>query len=66
MVLECTNLVSFRIDVQRLLGVPVYDAVSLIEFFADGFRLRSFTSNWLPGPRGREPLPPLSQKGDSP
>ncbi len=56
--LECTNLVAFRSDIQELLGVPVYDAVSLIEFFADGFRLRRFVSNYRPpqgGERGDEP-----------
>lgn len=46
-VLECTNLVTFRSDVQRLLGVPVFDMVSLIAFFADGYRLRSFSSQYL-------------------
>jgi len=46
-VLECTNLVTFRRDVQQLLGVPVYDMVSLVEFFAEGYRLRTFTSRYL-------------------
>lgn len=46
-VLECTNLISFRSDIQRLLGVPVYDAVSLIEFFAEGYRLRNFSSRYI-------------------
>jgi len=46
-VLECTNLVTFRSDVQRLLGVPVFDMVSLIDFFADGYRLRTFSSRYL-------------------
>ena len=46
-VLECTNLVTFRADIQCLLRVPVFDAVSLIEFFAEGFRLRSFISNYI-------------------
>jgi len=46
-VLECTNLVTFRRDVQQLLGVPVYDMVSLIDFFADGYRLRTFASRYL-------------------
>jgi len=43
-VLECTNLVTFRSDVQRLLGVPVFDMVSLIEFFAGGYAQREFSS----------------------
>ncbi len=46
-VLECTNLVTFREDVQRLLRVPVFDMVSLIEFFAGGYRLSSFASRYL-------------------
>ncbi len=46
-VLECTNLATFRSDVQGLLGVPVFDMVSLIEFFADGYRLRNFSSRFL-------------------
>lgn len=47
-ILECTNLVTFRVDVQHLLKAPVFDMVSLIEFFADGFRLKSFTSSYIP------------------
>jgi hypothetical protein len=47
-ILECTNLVTFRTDVQHLLKAPVFDMVSLIEFFADGFRLKSFTSSYIP------------------
>lgn len=46
-VLECTNLVTFRRDVQELLRVPVFDAVSLIEFFAGGYRLREFESSHI-------------------
>ena len=46
-VLECTNLITFRQDVQRVLGAPVFDAVSLIEFFVSGLRLRTFTSEYL-------------------
>ena len=46
-VLECTNLVTFRSDIQRLLKVPVFDAVSLIEFFAEGYRLRHFASEYI-------------------
>jgi aspartate/glutamate racemase len=46
-VLECTNLATFRSDIQRLLKVPVFDAVSLIEFFAAGYRLRHFRSQYI-------------------
>lgn len=53
-VLECTNLVSFRADIQELLRLPVFDAVSLIELFADGFRLRRYASRFVSYER---PLP---------
>jgi len=46
-VLECTHLVTFRRDVQELLRMPVFDAVSLIEFFAGGYQLREFNSGYL-------------------
>jgi aspartate/glutamate racemase len=45
--LECTNLVSFRSDIQRRFNVPVFDMVSLIEFFAAGYRLLTFKSAYL-------------------
>jgi hypothetical protein len=46
-VLECTNLISFRPDIQQRLGLPVFDAVNLIEFFAEGYRLRYFKSRYM-------------------
>ena len=46
-VLECTNLVTFRADIQKQYRVPVYDAVSLIEFFAEGYRLRTFDARYI-------------------
>jgi aspartate/glutamate racemase len=49
--LECTNLVSFRSDIQRQFNVPVFDMVSLIEFFAAGYRLHAFNSAYLSGRR---------------
>ena len=45
-VLECTNLISFRLDLQDFLGSPVYDLVSLIEFYVSGFIKRSFDSRF--------------------
>jgi len=49
-VLECTNLITFRSDIQRQFNVPVFDLVSLMEFFADGYRFRDFTSRYaFPG-----------------
>jgi hypothetical protein len=46
-VLECPNLITFRSDIQDQFRVPVYDLVSLIEFFADGYRLRNFSARYL-------------------
>ncbi len=46
-ILECTNLATFRIDIQRRCRVPVFDMVSLIEFFASGYRLKRFESRFL-------------------
>lgn len=46
-ILECTNLISFRHDIQKILGVPVYDLVSLIEFFAAGYRTKMFSSQYI-------------------
>lgn len=42
-VLECTNLASFRGAVQDAAGAPVYDLVSLVDFFASGYGRREFT-----------------------
>jgi Asp/Glu/hydantoin racemase len=50
-VLECTNLISFRSDIQKEFNVPVFDMVSLIEFFAEGYRLRPFASSYVAAPR---------------
>ena len=46
-VLECTNLISFRRDIQELLRKPVYDLVSLIEFYISGFAKRVFDSQFV-------------------
>lgn len=46
-ILECTNLISFRHYIQTMFKTPVFDMVSLIEFFASGYRLRHFKSNFL-------------------
>jgi len=51
-VLECTNLITFRTDIQQQFNVPVFDMVSLIEFFADGYRIRRFEADFIPGRRG--------------
>jgi Asp/Glu/hydantoin racemase len=41
-VLECTNLISFRRDIQKELKVPVFDLVTLIDFFISSIRPRNF------------------------
>jgi hypothetical protein len=46
-VLECTNLISFRMDIQKALRVPVFDLVSLIEFYVSGFGIRKFQSQFI-------------------
>lgn len=43
-VLECTNLISFRADVQKALKVPIFDLVSLIEFYVSSLRVSSFST----------------------
>ena len=46
-VLECTNLISFRQEVQQTLGVPVFDLVSLIELYISGLALKTFQSRFI-------------------
>ncbi len=46
-VLECTNLISFRSIIQNRLKIPVFDLVSYIEFFISGFSLREFNSQFI-------------------
>jgi hypothetical protein len=50
-VLECTNLITFRCDIQQQFKVPVFDLVSLIELFADGYRFRKFGSPFISAER---------------
>lgn len=46
-ILECTNLITYRQDVQTLLNLPVYDMVSFIEMMADGYRSKQFHSPFI-------------------
>ncbi len=46
-VLECTNLISFRMDIQKALKRPVFDLVSLIDFYVSGFKLQQFQSRFI-------------------
>lgn len=52
-VLECTNLITFRSDIQEQFNVPVFDLVSLMEFFADGYCFRNFASRYLSADRNK-------------
>lgn len=46
-VLECPNLITFRGEIQRAIGAPVFDIVTLIDFFAAGYRVKSFSSPYV-------------------
>lgn len=46
-VLECPSLITFRSELQLGLGVPVFDIVNLIEFFASACRIKTFPSAYL-------------------
>jgi hypothetical protein len=46
-VLECTNLITFRPAIQEQFNIPVFDLVSLIEFFAESYRFRTFAGRYL-------------------
>ena len=46
-VLECPNLITFRGEIQRTIGAPVFDIVTLIDFFAAGYRVKSFSSTYV-------------------
>lgn len=48
-VLECTNLISFRSDIQKTMGVPVFDFVTVIEFYVSALRFHPFHS-WFIDP----------------
>lgn len=46
-VIECTNVAPYSADIRALLGVPVFDTVTLIEWLATGVSPHRYT-----GPRG--------------
>jgi len=39
---ECTNLAPFTADIQRTFGIPVYDTVSMVNWFQAGLRPRRY------------------------
>jgi len=47
LIFECTNLITFRSNVQIVLRVSVYNAASLIEFFGEGYRQREFINRYM-------------------
>jgi hypothetical protein len=54
-ILECSNLASFRSDIQKKLNIPVFDIVTLIEFFAQGYQHRDFIFPYPVRPTKRAP-----------
>jgi Asp/Glu/hydantoin racemase len=42
LVLECTNLAPFSADISEVVGLPVYDTVSLVNWFHAGLRPRRY------------------------
>jgi aspartate/glutamate racemase len=46
-VVECTNLVSFRHEIREAADAPVYDLVSLVEFHASGFMREKFEERYV-------------------
>jgi len=46
-VLECSNLVPFRSEIQAVLKAPVYDVVSLANFIAAGYQRITFPAHYL-------------------
>lgn len=46
-VLECSNLIPFRQEIQQILQLPVYDMVSLVNFFAAGYEQLGFSARYL-------------------
>lgn len=46
-ILECTNLISFRYDIRKFLKVPVFDLVTLIDMYVAGLRAQKFQSAFI-------------------
>lgn len=53
-VLECTNLITFRSDIQLRFNLPVFDLVNLMELFASGYQIRNFTSRYISANRTKK------------
>ncbi|TGE31878.1 aspartate/glutamate racemase family protein [Desulfosporosinus sp. Sb-LF] len=46
-ILECTNLNTFKQSLQQQLGLPVYDMISLVNWVADGFLFRTYAERFI-------------------
>ena len=46
-ILECTNLITFKQALQQQLGLPVYDMMSLVNWVADGFLFRTYAERFI-------------------
>ncbi|MDP4128318.1 MAG: aspartate/glutamate racemase family protein [Bacillota bacterium] len=46
-ILECTNLNTFKQSLQQQLGLPVYDMMSLVNWAADGFLFRTYAERFI-------------------
>ena len=46
-VLECPNLITFKNEIQQVLNVPVFDMANLVNFFASGYELKTYSSRYI-------------------
>ncbi|HEX3032758.1 MAG TPA: aspartate/glutamate racemase family protein [Bacillota bacterium] len=46
-ILECTNLITYKTVLQEHLQLPVYDILSLVNLTADGFIFKTFSSTFI-------------------
>jgi hypothetical protein len=46
-VLECPNLITFRAEIQQVMQLPVFDIVSLTNFFAASFTLNRYDRKYV-------------------
>lgn len=47
LILECTNLNTFKQSLQQKLGLPVYDMMSLVNWVADGFLFHTYAERFI-------------------
>jgi len=46
-VLECPGLITFKSEIQKSLQVPVYDIVSLVNFYAESYAINAYSSRYI-------------------